>query len=166
MEDTYPPASPDQDILNEQDYVHLSQASSGKRLLNYIVDYGIAYLLYRFVIMKLLVALLTTIYAYVDSKAALYTVSFLGVLSWYILFRTAFEGLTGGKSIGKYITGTRAVNEDGTKISFKTALLRSLSRSVPFEAFSALASNPPNPWHDRWTKTCVVDESESRLSVS
>ncbi len=53
-----------------------------------------------------------------------------------VLLLAAFESFTGGKTPGKYITGTRAINDDGTRISFKTALLRSLSRIVPFEVFS------------------------------
>ena len=64
------------------------------------------------------------------------------------------------------MNGTRAVNEDGTRITFKTALLRSLSRLVPFEAFSALGANPPYPWHDRWTGTYVIDETQSRLAIN
>src|SRR5882762_9574298 len=141
MENTYSPAPPDQDFFNVQDYVQLSMAGSGKRLLNYIVDYGIAFVLFRFVITPFTISFLSIIYEYVDSRAALYVISYLIAITWYIVFRTAFEGLTGGKTIGKYITGTRAVNEDGTRITFRTAVLRSLSRSVPFEPFSALGSN-------------------------
>jgi hypothetical protein len=37
------------------------------------------------------------------------------------------------------------------------------ARLTPFEAFSALGSNPPYPWHDRWTKTLVIVESRSDL---
>jgi len=70
------------------------------------------------------------------------------------------EGLFKGKSLGKLITGTRAVNTDGTNISFKTALLRGLSRIVPFEPFSALGG-PSHPWHDKWTNTYVIDEKLS-----
>ncbi len=65
-----------------------------------------------------------------------------------------------GKSLGKLITGTRAVNEDGTNVTVKAAFFRGLSRAVPFNAFSALG-NPTYPWHDKWTKTYVIDERES-----
>jgi uncharacterized RDD family membrane protein YckC len=116
-------------------------------------------------ILKLLLALLSSIYRYVDSRAALYVISYGTMFCWYILFRAAFEGFTGGKTIAKFINGTRAVNEDGSRINFKTALLRSLSKAVPFEAFSALGASPPYPWHDKWTKTYVVDEKQSRLPI-
>jgi hypothetical protein len=36
-------------------------------------------------------------------------------------------------------------------------------RLTPLEAFSALGSNPPYPWHDRWTNTLVIVESRSDL---
>ena len=79
--------------------------------------------------------------------------------SYMFLLETIFKG----KSIGKFVTGTRAVNEDGSFISTRTALLRSLSRIVPFEPFSALG-NPARPWHDRWTHTYVIDEKKSVLN--
>ncbi|WP_431211724.1 RDD family protein [Puia sp. P3] len=72
------------------------------------------------------------------------------------------EGLTRGKSLGHLLTGTRTVNGDGTRISFKTAILRGLTRAVPFEVFSALGS-AAYPRHDRWTRTIVVDERVSSL---
>jgi hypothetical protein len=31
---------------------------------------------------------------------------------------------------------------------------------VPFEAFSALGT-PSYPWHDKWTRTVVIDEKAS-----
>jgi len=78
----------------------------------------------------------------------------------YGIYMFAIEAIFKGKSLGKLITGTRAVNEDGSNVSPKAALLRGLSRAVPFNAFSALGS-PAYPWHDRWTKTYIIDEKES-----
>lgn len=72
----------------------------------------------------------------------------------------AQEAFFKGKSFGKLITRTRAVNLDGSAMTIRTAMLRALSRSVPLEAFSALGS-PCNPWHDKWTKTMVMDEKTS-----
>jgi len=166
MEDTYNLPAPEENILDPIDAVHLCPASTGQRFFNWVVDAVVSWVIFRFVIIKLLLVFLTSIYRYVDSRTALYTIAYGAVLGWHILFRTALEGLTGGKTIAKFINGTRAVNEDGTRITFKTALLRSLSWSVPFEAFSALGANPPYPWHDKWTKTYVVDEKESMLAIS
>lgn len=75
--------------------------------------------------------------------------SYLNFILYYTFCEVAFKGYT----LGKLITGTRAVREDGTNLRFKDALLRSLSRIVPFEPFSAFGGNP---WHDIWTKTRVI----------
>ncbi len=78
----------------------------------------------------------------------------------YGLFMGTIEAITKGRSLGKLITKTKAVNEDGTSISVSTAFTRGLSRAVPFNSFSALG-NPPHPWHDKWTKTYVIDIKDS-----
>jgi uncharacterized RDD family membrane protein YckC len=65
------------------------------------------------------------------------------------------EGSAKGKTLGKLITGTRALKMDGGNLTWKVAFMRSLCRIVPFEAFSAFGGNP---WHDRWTDTIVVKE--------
>ncbi len=78
----------------------------------------------------------------------------------YGLFMFATEAIFKGKSLGKLITGTRAVNEDGSNITPIAALLRGLGRAVPFNAFSALG-NPTYPWHDKWANTYVIDEKGS-----
>ncbi|HEV8508744.1 MAG TPA: RDD family protein, partial [Chitinophagaceae bacterium] len=74
---------------------------------------------------------------------------------FYGMYMGLIEAVFKGRSIGKLITGTIAVNNDGSRINGQTALLRGLSRAVPFNALSALGS-PCYPWHDRWNKTYVV----------
>jgi uncharacterized RDD family membrane protein YckC len=90
-------------------------------------------------------------------------INYVTALLVYVFYYFAFETLTGGKTIGKYLTGTRAVNRDGTRISTLAAFIRSICRFVPFEPISALGGPPPQPWHDSWSKTVVVDERSSRL---
>lgn len=65
-----------------------------------------------------------------------------------------------GKCPGKIVTGTRALNLDGSNISIGTAFGRGFTRIVPFCALSAFG-NPCNPWQDRWTNTMVIDEKKS-----
>lgn len=79
--------------------------------------------------------------------------SYLISISIFLLYFAVFEGLTNGRTLGKLITGTRAVKEDGTPIQFGDAFKRALSRIVPFEAFSGFGDRP---WHDKWTDTTVV----------
>lgn len=74
----------------------------------------------------------------------------------YLIYYTLLEGATKGRSLGKLITGTVAVKNDGSAITRKDALMRSLCRLVPFEAFSAFGYAP---WHDKWTDTTVIKSS-------
>jgi uncharacterized RDD family membrane protein YckC len=85
------------------------------------------------------------------------------VLVLYGMYMGLMEAAFKGRSLGKLITGTVAVNEDGSRISGQTALLRGLSRAVPFNAFSALGT-PSYPWHDKWNKTYVVEYKDVNRS--
>jgi uncharacterized RDD family membrane protein YckC len=69
-------------------------------------------------------------------------------------YYTLFEGFS-GRTPGKWITGTRAVAEDGGKLGFGKAIGRSLCRYIPFEAFSFLNSETRG-WHDSIPKSYVV----------
>lgn len=75
---------------------------------------------------------------------------------FFISYYTAFEAIF-GKTIGKMITNTKVVNEDGTKPTFGQIVGRSFARLIPFEAFSLLA-NHPRGWHDTLSRTMVVDD--------
>lgn len=76
----------------------------------------------------------------------------LGYFNYLIYYSICEKGFR-GYTLGKLLTGTRAIREDGQELTFKDALLRTLSRIVPFEIFSGLGERP---WHDSWTKTRVV----------
>jgi uncharacterized RDD family membrane protein YckC len=78
----------------------------------------------------------------------------------YALYMGTVEAVFKGKSLGKLLTRTRALNLDGTTISPRTAFARGFARAVPFCVLSALSS-PCNPWQDKWTNTIVVDEKSS-----
>ena len=58
-----------------------------------------------------------------------------------------------GYTLGKLLTGTKAIRVDGLQMTFKDVVIRSLSRIVPFEVFSGLGDKP---WHDSWSRTMVV----------
>jgi uncharacterized RDD family membrane protein YckC len=64
-----------------------------------------------------------------------------------------------GRTLGKLITGTKAVNEDGTELSFGQAVKRNILRCVPFEAFTFLGyKGGPMPirFHDKFSGTKVI----------
>jgi uncharacterized RDD family membrane protein YckC len=63
------------------------------------------------------------------------------------------------KTPGKFLTKTIVIDEYGNKPDIGQLALRSLIRVVPFEPFSCLGNNS-HGWHDRWSTTFVVKETE------
>lgn len=150
-----------QDILVDIE-PQLVQASTGKRFANYLIDLLVFYIL--IFIGAMVMALLNP--ESVDDAGMLDMNPFLDRLLWLVLYgvyMSLVEGIFKGRSLGKLVTGTKAVNEDGSTLSFSKALARGFSRIVPFEQFSAFG-NPSYPWHDKWTNTYVIDIRESSLS--
>lgn len=159
--DTVSPSPSETDVLDDFQYV-LYQASGGKRFVNYLVDSLIFYFAWRLFVAQWFGTILAFLHFPLEYIALLYLVAFLGAYIFFGLIVAGLEAATGGKTIGKYLTRTRAVTENGIRIGPKKAILRFLVRLVPFEPFSALGS-PCWPWHDRWTKTLVVDEQQTTL---
>lgn len=144
------------DLLTDEALHNLVLASNQKRLTNYLIDAACF-----FVVMILI--LIGIIFVQPDLFDQLTADTFLSRIIFIFLYSTFIgivEGLGKGKTLGKIITRTRAVNIDGTSISFNTAFFRGMCRAVPFNAFSGLGM-PCKPWHDRWTNTLVIDEQAS-----
>jgi uncharacterized RDD family membrane protein YckC len=161
VENSY--TTPGQSVnLLDDESLNLIQAGSGKRFGNYIIDNVLIYLLWQVFFRTVGRKFVLLMVSESDTLVTIYIKLYLMILLLDIFFYTAVEYLGRGKTLGKLITGTRAVNEDGTYISFKTAFLRTVSRKVPFEPFSAFG-DPSYPWHDRWTRTYVIDDKQSRL---
>ena len=75
----------------------------------------------------------------------------------YAIVMFVIEAAFQGKTLGKLITGTRAINVHGAAPTFTQLLARNFIRAVPFNALSAFGK-PCAPWHDKWSDTYVVDE--------
>ena len=134
--------------LLEEFQVEQPRADKTLRFVNFLVDTIVFYLL----------AIATGVVILILSPDMIndenYTpISYAISISIFLLYFSVFEAFSNGRTIGKLITGTRAVKEDGTPIKFGDAFKRALSRIVPFEAFSGFAERP---WHDSWTDTTVV----------
>jgi uncharacterized RDD family membrane protein YckC len=146
-------SDPNTDLLQdlEQGWQY-EDASTGLRFTNYMIDlicfYAIIFGLFFLIVF---VTRSEAILYWLDSIPSL--LDRLLSLVMYGLVMSLIEGLFKGRTIGKLITGTKAISEDGTEISWGQAFARGFSRIVPFEPFSALGGNP---WHDRWSKTRVV----------
>jgi uncharacterized RDD family membrane protein YckC len=59
---------------------------------------------------------------------------------WALIYYVAQEALW-SRTLGKLITGTKVVNEDGSKLTFGRALGRTLCRLIPFEPLSFLGGS-------------------------
>lgn len=135
----------------------LIHADGGKRFVNYIVDV----IFFYFVMIAFGVFLGIVAPDFVmglSENAGSGIMDRVFSLLFYAVLMGVMEGSLKGKTIGKYFTKTRAVNMDGTTISWEKAFARGFSRAVPFCAFSALGT-PCFPWQDRWTDTMVIDEN-------
>lgn len=151
-----------QDIFTEQEIFNYEEASTGQRFLNYLIDgvlmqYGLSFL--TGIVVARIVYYISPETAYnwfversdsFDILFSAYLISILNFLIYYTICEKAFKG----KTLGKLITGTKAVRNDGKELTFKDAILRTLSRVVPFEPFSIWFGN--GLWHDEWTKTMVI----------
>jgi uncharacterized RDD family membrane protein YckC len=74
--------------------------------------------------------------------------------SVYLLYATLMEYFTKGRTLGKYITGSKVISTDGTEPSFQDYFIRNISRIVPFDALSFFGTNG---WHDSWSDTRVIN---------
>jgi uncharacterized RDD family membrane protein YckC len=139
------------DALEKEDLL-FEYATTGQRLVNFLIDLIVFYLLNIVVFFALGVYMSFIggdIVAMLSNKITLYSI----VLFNEFVIYTLIEGVSHGRSLGKLITGTRAVQSDFSPITFKQAALRSLCRMIPFEPISGLSNNP---WHDSITGTTVI----------
>ena len=158
MEESVQPVEQPGIFDNHLEYV---EASVGARFLNFLIDNLLMRFVLSYATSYLMVIILASITPDFIDKLT-YSEGFNGTLLLfalivgylnYILYYTVCEKAFNGYTLGKLITGTRAIREDEQPLTFRDALLRSLSRLVPLEPFSALNGNP---WHDTWTKTRVI----------
>ena len=132
-------------------------ASKGKRFANFIIDYiGQLIIGGAIGIAMAIISEITGDYEYVawiDTMGTLgeYALGIVILIVYYMLFETIT-----GRTLGKYITNTKVLTEDGQKPEADKILYRTLSRMIPFEAFSFLGGEGRG-WHDSIAKTVVVD---------
>ena len=150
--------------LLEQEYFKVTDdilASKEQRFLNFIIDSVVFYLI--FYTIGILLFLLFSVIGFEKGVLWLenlenigrgwdYLISYTGMYIYFFFMETLLS-----KTIGKAITRTMVVNENGEKPLLKDIAIRSLIRFVPFDAFSFLGTLG-NGWHDKWSDTYVVKE--------
>ncbi|OOV16121.1 RDD family protein [Flavobacterium sp. LM4] len=121
------------------------EAGRKKRFINFIVD---------IITIGVLMEITFRIEEIVDYKTLIKNIRIIIVFGYYVSMEYLF-----GKTIGKYFTNTKVVNVDGSKISFRTAIIRYICRWIPFEFASLALGSDAEAWHDTLSKTKVIEDS-------
>lgn len=135
-------------------------ASRGQRFLNYILDLIIVYaIIFGLSFVTAIIANFLEAEGFLEwlgnlNKLEEYLVYFLIMIPYFTLMESIFS-----KSVGKFITKTMVVLEDGSKPESSIILRRTLCRIIPFDGLSFLGS-PSRGWHDSITDTYVVKKDD------
>ena len=130
-------------------------ASKGQRLLNFVID--------LFIIYVIEISIGTTIILIGDltkSDTASNWVSSLSVVESFffglviLFFYYLITEMYFSRTFGKYFTKTMVVKHEGSRPNMKSIIVRTLSRLIPFEPFSFLTAE--RGWHDTLSVTYVV----------
>ncbi len=81
----------------------------------------------------------------------------------YVIIMFLIEFMTKGRSLGKLITGTKVVMIDGSAPTTKNYFYRNLCRIIPFDTLTFLGENG---WHDKISKTTVVNKKAFEADLS
>ncbi|HEU4574834.1 MAG TPA: RDD family protein [Chitinophagaceae bacterium] len=135
-------------------------ATTGQRFLNFLIDnllmrFGLSYVtgtLIGYLLVKLFPDFIQYYLQHGAYSAGVILLAYVIAIFNYIIYYTFCEKVFNGYTLGKLVTGSRAVRNDGQELTFKDTLLRSVIRLVPFEPLSGFGT----PWHDAWTNTTVI----------
>lgn len=139
------------------------EASLWQRFFNHIFDTVMVFILFYdlfvFLIRLTWVREISTALATVigERLTLLFFVA-IGRFIYYFVFERVFQF-----SPAKLFSETRVVKNDGATLGFKTAFVRTISRFVPFEAFSFIFVRVG--WHDNWSDTAVVKEEKAKIKA-
>lgn len=127
--------------------VESNKASKSDRAIHFIVDRIVMFILY--VPFNIII---TPFVGFVpEDLAGLFFIIYALV---FHVFAYAVQEYYFGKTVGKFLTKTKVVKNNGDKISFRDALNRSACRFIPFNWLSFLLGE--NGWHDALSETKVI----------
>lgn len=140
-------------------------ATQGQRFANYIID---------LIVQIIIMVVLETVVVLICHSFGIYSVGeFLDTTDRFqdyllgaimtLLYYIPIE-IVSSRSIGKFITGTIVVMEDGTKPDKQTIIKRTFCRLIPFDALSFFGSDARG-WHDSISDTYVVNKKELEASM-
>lgn len=143
-------------LLNEFNEPAFEYAGAWQRFFNYVID------LVAFYILMVIVGVIFGVASVLTTQTGermnpatmqlfLLFINLLIMFLYYFLLEAAK-----GKTLGKLITKTKVVTDDGGAITYKQAFVRTISRFVPFEFLSGFSGL--RMWHDQWSKTMVIKD--------
>ena len=138
----------------KENFLVNKNASQSKRFINHIIDLIFMYLFaFAFAFtLGIIISIFSPSSAYIfDTNAFGYVIAFISGMVYFLFFEAVF-----GRTIGKYITKTKVVDEFGNKPSFNTIFTRSICRFIPFDALSFLFGENSG-WHDTISNTKVIE---------
>ncbi len=130
--------------IEEQKEFYSKKVNSFTRFIHFIVDT---------IVWLLIVAILTyPLNAKDDFQMLLgYLIFFSSFIGYYSFMESKYQ-----KTIGKFITKTKVVNENGTKPNGGNILRRTFCRLIPFDRISFIFT--PNGFHDRLSETTLIKD--------
>ena len=130
-------------------------ASKSNRFLNFVIDtiayYALSFISGIFLGLLAMIGIEAPLNSIAEGSIGPYVFSFGVFLIYFIVFEVFLQ-----RTLGKYITKTKVVMEDGSKPKASDIIIRSLCRLIPFEVFSFL-NDDARGWHDSMSNTYVVD---------
>ncbi|ALR31243.1 MULTISPECIES: RDD family protein [Chryseobacterium] len=138
------------------------RATKGQRFGNYIIDLISFYIVY-FMFGGILLIISPAFNHWISNSSEL-SQRLMGILS-YISYCFLMESITGGRSIGKLITGTKVIMIDGSKPKIGNFFVRNIIRGIIL--VDQLSFFGENGLHDSWSETRVINiknyESEKQV---
>lgn len=131
--------------------------SGGKKFANFFVDYIIIIVINSVVNIPLYFIFIDDNMNFGQIAKVNLFISLFNLLC-YPLYYFFTENIL-QRSLAKYLTRCRVIDVYCEKPDWKSIMLRSIVRLVPFEMFSCLGDNGRG-WHDRWSNTYVVSDEE------
>lgn len=139
--------------------VDVYQAEKILRFVNFVIDSVFGY-----IVVVLFFSFCVFVYSMLAGQDFISNAESFGEINPYLdqvitgvasaLLMYLLEMITKGRSLGKFITGTKAVKIDGSLPTNSDFLKRNFSRIVPFDTLSFFGSLG---WHDKWSDTRVIN---------
>lgn len=122
------------------------------RLMNHIIDS-----ILLFILIPLYWSLLSGLNLFEINNLFLGLTLMIGLpfFLYYFVLELSFQ-----KTVGKFFSGTKVVDENGKRATWQQLFGRTLMRFFPFEWISGLFNNNELWWHDELSRTRVILDKE------